>query len=866
MKMVNAQTGELEDVPEEQVPQVYAARTHGFASPDERVPVKKPNGDIVTVPASQAHVAFARGATVASHQEVAEAKYGGPGGMAVTAAEGLARGATVGLFDPAAVGVARAVGGEKAAEATRESLAGHKEANPWTAGITEVGGAAIPALASGGATVPEEAGALAAGEAATGASRIGQLARVLGAPARAVGKAGEVAGGLAESVVGRPGAGSALARIAKQAVKAGATGTAEGALFGAGQEVSEDTLGDHELTAQKLAAAVGHGALMGGMFGTALGAGAGIVREGAGGILNRIAPTMEKQADMEAARGLHSKLNITKEAMRRAGGMDEVGATARKFGLFGSSVREAAMTDPETLLARTAAAKDQVGQQIEQALNAAGEKGASVKASEVISHLDETIEKLESTAAGSEKAAPLRAMRDRWAESLGMRVEPRNQGEVQKWISEHREEAGKMMQAGGLPASVTTKTIDADVPIAKLVEERRALQTNLRQSYSRNAVPIHVEEQQRFATHLNDLEEQAMNKASEALGGDEGTKLRALNKDYQRLSLIDRATKERVATQATNQKLSLTDKMFGAAHLAGALASGHPGTAILAAGTAMGSKFIRERGNAMASVALGRLAKIDLLARASEHVDNRIGSAFRKFADEAADRTGPKIRLRHFGSATSGETPADRYERSRQEVPAHPAPNVRLDHVDQAIPELSTHAPKTALALGQTVANGAAYLAAQQPKAPGMPSLLGKPARPTEAAMSAYVRKARAVDDPIGTVERGLETGKVHNDEIQAIQASKPKFYAESIQKPAIELAATKGKSLGYPKLVTLSKIAQLPLHPSLTPPGQLFLQSTYLPSPTNPNPMAGPVKGAPKRQLKGFDEMTTLGASDMNL
>jgi hypothetical protein len=864
VKLVNLQSGALEDIPEEQVPQAYAARTHGFESPDAKVPIKLADGRVGTVPASQAHVAFGQGATVASHQELAEAKYGGVGGMAVTGAEGLARGATVGLFDPAAVGAARLVGGEKAAEATRESLEGHKEANPWTAGITEVGGAAIPALATGGATAPEEAAALGAGEAASGASRVAKLARVLGAPARAVGKAGEVAGGLAESVVGRPGAGGALARIAKQAVKAGATGAAEGSLFGAGQEVSEDTLGDHELTAQRLAAAVGHGALMGGMFGTALGAGTGALREGAGGILNRIAPTMEKQADVEAYKAIHPKLGVTKEVLARAGGEEAVGGVARKYGLFGTSVVDAASSDPEAILARTTAAKEQVGQSIDKALAASGEKGASIKASEAIAHLNETIEKLESTAAGSQKSAPLRAYRDQLAEKLGMTTEavPKTSEEVKAWIKANPE-AIAAAGNGGLPKEAFQKLVtkDSDVPLAQLTAERRALQANVYQYQKSLTAPLHIEELRKFSGHLNDLEEQAMNKASEAVGGQEGTQLRALNKDYQRLSLIERATKERVATQATNQRLSLTDKMFGAAHVAGALASGHPATAIAAAGTALGSKFVRERGNAMASVALGRLAKIDLLARASEQVDNRLGSAFRKFADEAADRTGPRIRLRHFGStAASGDTPEDRYAKVQREVPAHPAPDIRLAHVDQAIPELSTHAPKTALALGATVANGAAYLAAQQPKAPGVPSLLGKPPRPSQAAMSAYVRQSQAVDDPIGTIERGLETGKIHSDEIQAIATSKPKMYAQDIQRPAIELAAQKADKLGYSKIVTLSKIAQVPLHPSLTLPGQAFLQSTFAPSPTNPNPMAGPVRGAPKRQLKGIAEMTSLG------
>ena len=853
--MINAQTGNIEDVPAEQVPQAYAARTHGFASPDERVPVKKQDGTIVTVPASQAHVAFAKGATVASHEDVLQAKYGGVGGTLAAGGEGLARGATVGLSDVAATQAAGLVGGDQAKESVRQHLEEEKEAHPYVTAGTEIAGAALPTILSGGTAAPESLA-----EAAPELGRVTKLARVLGAPARAVSAAGEAAGGLAEAAMGAPGAGGALSRIARVAAKAGATGVAEGGLFGAGQEVSEDTLGDHELTAEKLASAVGHGALYGGMFGTALGAAGGAIREGAGGILNRIGPTLDKQADIEAYKATHPKLAVTKEVIARAGGEEAVGGTVRKYGLLGSSVTEAASSDPEAILARTQAAKEQVGQQIENQLAQSGERGASAKASEALAPLDKTIAELESTAAGSQKAAPLKAFRDQLAQSLGVTTEtvPRSSEEVRAWMQANPE-ALQAMGNGKLPSEAFTKTVtkDADVPLSKMVAERRALQQNVYQYQKSLTAPLHIEELRKFSGHLNDLEEQAMNKASEAVGGTEGTALRAMNKDYQRLSLIERATKDRVATQGTNQRLSLTDKMAGIGTVAGGLASAHPLTALGGAATALGSKFVREKGNAMASVALGRIAKLDMLARASESVDKQLDGAFSKFASKQQEGA-VKIRLRHFGAA-SDETPKDRYDKTRKSIPSMNVPDVRTQHVDQAIPGLSTHAPKTALALGMTVAKGAAYLSANEPKAPGMPSLLGREARPTEAQMSADVRRRNAVDDPVGTIAKGLETGKVHSDEIQAIAATKPKLYAQ-IQKQAMDTVSQHGRALGYAKILTLSKIAQMPLDPSLTKQGQAFLQSTYAPTPQNPNPMAGPSKGAPKRQLKGLGEMTSLG------
>jgi hypothetical protein len=554
---------------------------------------------------------------------------------------------------------------------------------------------------------------------------------------------------------------------------------------------------------------------------------------------------------------------VTKEVIARAGGEDAVGATARKFGLFGDTMAEAATSNPEAVLERTRAAIKQVGDDIGGKLQEAGEAGASAKASDILAPLKKQIADLESTTAGAQKAGPLRQFHDEMAAKLGLTTEtvPKTSEEVRAWMQANAEAVQKSGNKG-LPREAFQNIVqkDADVPLERMVAERRALQQNVYQYTKSLNAPLHIEELRKFAGAMGDMEEQAMNRATSEAGGAAGTDLRALNKDYQRLKLIERATEERVATQATNQRLSLTDKMFGAAHVAGALASGHPLTAAMAAGTSLGSKLVRERGNAMASMALGKLAKLDMLARASDQVDSRLTKAFDDFANRS-DR-GRKVAAAHLGASEAGQTPRERYDRARNRVPAMTVPDVRLAHVDRAIPELSTHAPKVALATAQTVAIGSAYLAAKQPKAPGIPDPLGRGPQPSAQQMSAYTRQAHAVNDPVGTVERGLATGKIHADEIDAIAASKPAMYAKDIQQPAIDLAMRHGKELGYAKIQTLSRIAKVPLDPSLRPDHINFVQSTFVPPAPSPHPGAMP--SSPKRQIKGLGDSMTLKAGSL--
>ncbi len=257
------------------------AKGQAFFKKGTRVYATNARGELVTVDAADA----ARpGYRVLSQSELAaeEAKqrYGeGLGNIAKAGAAGAARGLTLGASDAAL----SAIGGED----TRKALQGLRQANPITSTASEIGGAIAPVVLSGGGAAPAAgAGTLArAGQAASAATR------ALGAGHRAIaGVGGIVERGVARGLAGLGYEGaSAAGRIGAAAAKLGARGAAEGALYGAAQAANDSVLNGDDITAEKIIAGMGHGALFGGALGGALGAvGRGLVEAG-----QKLVPTKE---------------------------------------------------------------------------------------------------------------------------------------------------------------------------------------------------------------------------------------------------------------------------------------------------------------------------------------------------------------------------------------------------------------------------------------------------------------------------------------------------------------------------------------------------------------------------------------------
>ena len=250
--------------------------------------VRDPNGTIVEIPDDQVESASIVGYTPASAEDVAaeqaraakSAEFQTLPQQLLGGAEALGRGASLNLTDPLAVALG----------ADPERMAGRRKALGGFGTALEVAGAALPTVIGGPASAfarlgaAEQAALRAAGKApglvSEAASRL---------PTALLSDATEQLGARTATRLLGPQVAGELPGIARGALRGGVTELVEGLPYGVGQVITEDTLGDTDLTAEEALLTVGMGTLLGGGLGAAFGA--------AGGGLGRAVSLAQKHSD-----------------------------------------------------------------------------------------------------------------------------------------------------------------------------------------------------------------------------------------------------------------------------------------------------------------------------------------------------------------------------------------------------------------------------------------------------------------------------------------------------------------------------------------------------------------------------------------
>ena len=323
----HTKTGQQATVPDDQVAQAIASGDYGFRK-DEKVALINRAGKAVEVDGVNAFAALNDGYRVETADETQarldRQKYGESVGAEIAAgAAGVARGVTIGLSDLALT---------KSGAVDPETLQKLREYNPAASTGGEVAGVLGSLLLPGGAVGTVAKGAKGATSVVRGVSAAGQATERL--VARAI--ATEGAQGVARQIVGR-----VLPKVAGSAV--------EGAFYGSGQEITESALGDTELTAERLLAGAGMGAMIGGGAAGAFGLG-GVALEagvrGAGKALSSTAKAIGRLYENATGSQAHPKLGeLWAKASSVVSGADEktiglfmrgngIGARARAAGVM----------------------------------------------------------------------------------------------------------------------------------------------------------------------------------------------------------------------------------------------------------------------------------------------------------------------------------------------------------------------------------------------------------------------------------------------------------------------------------------------------------------------------------------------------
>jgi hypothetical protein len=719
------------------------------------VAVRGPDGSVYDVPAAELSQ-LPEGADLASPEEVRhaelQAKYGTTGGELKSFGLGAARGLSFGLSDAA-------IGGIGGAEARRE-LANYEEANPTASLGGEIAGAAAPLLFSGGASAPESlaargvraAGALPRGVAALGGAVERGAARVLG-----------------------EGATSIAGRVAQRAIPSALGAAAEGAAYGIGHEISESAIQNHELTAEKLLAGAGRGAIFGAALGGGFSAAGSLAGEGAralGGAVARrmegssLASWLDRKAGEEAFTAAGGGARVARRAEDFAeGGFAGVGKIWREEAPKLAGKRSFSTLTREDL--GTAAAKGleregtTLGEVIGATDTAAGAAGKLPKALDVVGDIENVAAKLSARAGNGAAVSKLQGFAD----------------DVKRLT-------GLLDGQGNMAADAADRTIT--------FQQLRDFRVDADKMWKgAKAAPDLVGTAKHFGDVRNALEGRLTRGIGESLGAKELARYAAAKQKAQAFYLLQDATKNAAASAGSNQSIGLTDKIVGGAGaVAGSVIGGPLGAA---AGAAIGgtlNKAIRAREHFIAADVLSHAANLAGIQRAAAQIDARMSSGVRAFLEGG----------KRAGRAAAGETNARRTEKLRrraEDIAAIASDPVRLQqHIERHVGGLGNVAPNISTQAAVKLAASYQYLAAQAPRARTNATSLTPRAeveRIGDTELRAFAKKLEAVEDPLSILD-DMAKGKLSHDKVRAVRDNAPELFSEIRDELISQATRKKGK------------------------------------------------------------------------
>lgn len=859
MELFEKATGKRVEVPDDQAQAAFQSGQYGFEA-GTRVPVKLSDGRIGTVAAEELHKTIKTGGVLASGEEwdqaqaakeaaAKEAEYGGGIGslhalqqLQNTAAEGVARGLSLNMSDPITLGLAGMIGGDKVRDKLRRDMDARKEVNPITATVTEIGGALAPMVIPGGQAGAIGKGAQLAGE----AGKAAELARATaeGVEAAKVAQGGiqaasagseavkaatalpralDFAGGVAErigakaakAVVGDASA-NVLARMVEKGVATGARGAVEGALYGAGSQISEDTLGDHAVTGEKLAAAMGHGALMGGLIGGGMGAGLEGLSSGSSALMRAAAPTAKRVADEQAVKAIQyggmSPTRLTKKAELLPGGIHGVGNEMHASGLIKP------LDTVEHIAPRLDQAVGESGEKLTNILRTAGKELPQPKVGNIIADI---------------------------------------QGEIgSKFGDMKRTNSATLNYMDNLLGDFADKFPEGTASLEALRDFRRKIDEHIGWNpVAQGSKTNPTQEALKLArAKLEGHIEGALEEGGSKLEGATLKDYQAEKLRFRRLSVANDIAQDSVTRLKKNQSVSVSEKAMGALGMLHAVATGNPLAAVGGFASAAAHHALQARGNATAAVMLDKIAELGAAAKTLKAIDARANGALDKFLEGKPSDIKPIAFETKAARDAQFEAQAKRIKKASADPVAH------ADSVQSSVAALVQHAPKAAAALAATSARATTYLASKLPAEPPSKSIQPQFDKhdPPAAEKEQFLRHVRAADDPYSLVD-DMTHGRLTREGVDTVRTVYPSIFAE-LQQMAMAKATDAKRPMSYDQKIQLGLLLDVPADPTLRPEFVAAMQATFAKNHSAPSGGGGNMPTAAKRPLSGIADTTKLG------
>lgn len=763
---------------------------------DGRVYVRTAEGEVASLPQDQVGSFLdSQLGSLATHGDIAaneeRKRLGeGIGNELQTFGESALSGATVGLSDVAI---------KMAAPEYAQEMVKRRELNPVSDVLGQGTGLLGSALLTGGS------------------SAVAKGAGVVGAPARGLMGLGAEAGSAVAQALGKEAATGVLGRAAITGAEYATAGAVEGALFGAAKAATDDFLTDHEITAERIIAGGGQGALGGALTGGLLGAGGSLAADT---FKKALIPALKRAIDSDsiddfvnqraykAALGGRNVAAVRKADAYLEGGPAGVGETLLREGIVTPS------STTESIAAMAAARADEIGAKIDDVYTRLDALGKPASATKLWKRIDDDV------------LAPLRkspVMRD-VAESVESKL-----GYLKESLSAKQDVivrgSDRLARAGD------------DITYRQMWELSKDL--GRRAGFDRvpgvaNPAADAMKDAQRTIRRY--LQENGDELAKAAGGDDLIAELRDYNKTFSHVKHGQEIAEAAIKRDQSNALLSPTDKGVGmAVALGDAITGGGISASTIAYGLASGAvaKFFRERGAAMFAgnmYSLRQAPKLLKTARAGETAMEKAVGGFingLKVGRAALSRAIPAT----AATAAAKLAKADNYEEAVKNVaevsnpdsPRRRAMKGQTEAVRTEYPALADAMESQTQRIGDFLAKKAGELSVKT--RPGDPfGQLRKPRHdPGKAAkLAKYIDAAQ---NPQHALDR-IGKGQIRREDIETLREVYPRLYARLVEQVMVQIGDVK-KLPSYDARVRLSHLLNTPADPTMRPEYIQLMQQT---------------------------------------
>lgn len=768
---------------------------------------------------------------------------------------GGAQGLTGGLYQGLVRQAVDQIAGKKAGKAYEEHDRDLRAAYGGTYQAGEVGGMIGGAVAGS----------------AAGAGGAGLAARALpGASISAVGSA--VEGGVARAL-GNVAARGVAGRAISLAASLGAQGLAEGALYGASQHVGEQLLGDHEVAADKLFAATGMGALYGALGGAALGGAGSLVKSGASAVANKVGSGIARMAEgVEAKAAAKAASEEAAEVGYRTSAKvgDDLATSPSLQTTASRTMRDAANDLAFDALGTTRKVADKINGRVKGGTRAVG---GWVK--------DEVLQSAEGGVARTraDELAPLiQARRDAIGAEIGevvaanpVRVKVANV--VQDASSIHKKMLADptMIQGAEAFRARVAQTFEAFGNGGKIAEDGTMGLADLYYARAKLEGVAHELGRKSAAEGaakewLRNIDSMLVDKLDEAAGaaGKTGEKERllALKRRYQLASEALTAAEDGTNRIAGNNIFGLREGIAAGVGVATAWGSDNTALGVLGAGaTALGGRFLRQRGAGAAALLLSRMAEMGTITRAMQSVDAQLGRSAKGLLNPAPAKAAEAVQARNPIKV------AQRAQRQIADLTS--SPNAVAERATTLTQGMAQTAPNVAGKVATNLTRALAFLNSKLPPQRNVDPLApNQPRSWTQTEAERFSRYVDAAEDPIGTL-KDIERGKVTPEAVETLRVLTPTLYRDlqirTLDAIAEQLAT--GKQVTFESRIKLGTLLGIQADPSQNPRVRTWLQGNIAAAPQaaggkmQPAP-AGPVQRPIKlkTQYSAFDRLAEGG------